>query len=1079
MRAVNSLLLSSISIVALTASPAFAQVAAAPVDTTPEKTQEGEATPPSSTPTNAQGASVPTPQGGIVVTGSRIRRSNFNTPQNIDIITRDDAVLAGTRSTSDALQSATVTSGTSQISGSFLGFLSDNGTAANTVGLRGLGSSRTLVLLNGRRLAPAGVGPQLVAADLNVLPTSIVQRVEVLREGASSIYGSDAIAGVINIITDTSINGITVDAYADHPIYAGAGDTRRASITAGKTFDRGHITAAFEYRDDEGLTLGDRKDTSCPRELAFINGEEVGQTVPGGTALRCFPFARGGGGIASGYAIARSFSRPVPSRVTFPGFDTGNPDIFGVPVGFSATQLNQRPETPPALLDQTVFSPIRTYTGYVNGSYELGILGDAELYGEGLFTRRKSHQDGVDRPPASYGSDFANSQLYGGDYFGVPLEAYGFPVSPFFPVAWANLGINYASSFVIPNQTIRNKQQVDFWRANAGLRGNLGLGDWRYDGNIQISRTKARDDRQTPTAQRLSDIYNAVLAPSGTPGQFVVTALPGQARAGEAFTCAANVTNGAYNGNTCVPLNQYDPAILINGQVPQALMDYLYPYQDYTRTKYRQNTFSLGFDGSLFPLPGGDAKAAFGVEHRYDFIDDIPGADRQVGNLAYYGTAARTTGSDKVNEAYAEIDLPILRDRPFANLLELEGSARYTHYQSYGSGWTYHVNGQWAPIAAVRFRGNYGTNFRAPNLYEQFVANQVGFYSVEGNDPCTRFGSTLSPGNIVYDNCLAALTPILDNPATPANEALLFDPNGGSILVTTQGGRGVVKAEKAKTYGFGGVITAPKSFADLSLAVDYLHIAVNGEVGVLNNLILNFCYQATDFPNNPYCALIGPRSKPGDPGVRLDQAGSLTTFNNPYLNIAQQIAAGIDFDARYAARFFGGRFQTQLQATRNLQQKTEFFPGQGLQDFNGTLGYPGNGSGPKWVGTLDTRFTTGNNITFRWGVQYVGPSASAPLTLNLTTLPDGNLAPCTPGTANCNEVEYDLKAERYWEHGVSVQFLWRNLGQFTFGVNNLFNAKPPKISDDGQGFPRIGNFFANGPYDYRGRSIFANVTRSF
>ena len=1079
MRAVNSLLLSSISIVALTASPAFAQTAAAPVDTTPEKTQEGEATPPSSTPTNAQGASVPTPQGGIVVTGSRIRRSNFNTPQNIDIITRDDAVLAGTRSTSDALQSATVTSGTSQISGSFLGFLSDNGTAANTVGLRGLGSSRTLVLLNGRRLAPAGVGPQLIAADLNVLPTSIVQRVEVLREGASSIYGSDAIAGVINIITDTSINGITVDAYADHPIYAGSGDTRRGSITVGKTFDRGHITAAFEVRDDEGLTLGDRKDTSCPRELAFINGEEVGQTVPGGTALRCFPYARGGGGIASGYAITRSFSRPVPSRTTFPGFDTGNPDIFGTPVGFSAAQLNQRPESPPILLDQTVFSPIRTYTGYVNGSYELGILGDAELYGEGLFTRRKSHQDGVDRPPPSYGSDFANSQLYGGDYFGVPLEAYGFPVSPFFPVAWANLGINYASSFVIPNQTIRNKQQVDFWRANAGLRGNLGLGDWRYDGNIQISRTKARDDRQTPTGQRLSDIYNAVLAPSGTPGQFVVTALPGQARAGEAFTCAANVTNGAYNGNTCVPLNQYDPAILINGQVPQALMDYLYPYQDYTRTKYRQNTFSLGFDGSLFVLPGGDAKAAFGVEHRYDFIDDIPGADRQVGNLAYYGTAARTTGSDKVNEAYAEVDLPILRDRPFANLLELEGSARYTHYQSYGSGWTYHVNAQWAPIAAVRFRGNYGTNFRAPNLYEQFVANQVGFYSVEGNDPCTRFGSTLSPGNIVYDNCLAALTPILDNPATPANEALLFDPNGGSILVTTQGGRGVVKAEKAKTYGFGGVITAPKSFADLSLAVDYWHIAVNGEVGVLNNLILNFCYQATDFPNNPYCALIGPRSRPGDPGVRPDQAGSLTTFNNPYLNIAQQIAAGIDFDARYAARFFGGRFQTQLQATRNLQQKTEFFPGQGLQDFNGTLGYPGNGSGPKWVGTLDTRFTTGNNITFRWGVQYVGPSASAPLTLNLTTLPDGNLAPCTPGTANCNEVEYDLKAERYWEHGVSVQFLWRNIGQFTFGVNNLFNAKPPKISDDGQGFPRIGNFFANGPYDYRGRSIFANVTRSF
>src|SRR4029079_16410867 len=134
-----------------------------------------------------------------------------------------------------------------------------------------------------------------------------------------------------------SINGITVDAYADHPIYAGASDTRRASITAGKTFSRGHITAAFEYRDDEGLTLGDRKDTSCPRELAFIDGQEVGQTVPGGSELRCFPFARAGGGIASGYGFAASFSGPAPSRITFPGFETGTPDIFGGLVGFSAT----------------------------------------------------------------------------------------------------------------------------------------------------------------------------------------------------------------------------------------------------------------------------------------------------------------------------------------------------------------------------------------------------------------------------------------------------------------------------------------------------------------------------------------------------------------------------------------------------------------------------------------------------------------------------------------------------------------------------------------------------------------------
>ena len=288
------------------------------------------------------------------------------------MITRDDQVLAGARSTTDVLQSGSVTSGTSQISGSFLGFLSDNGQGANTVGLRGLGASRTLVLLNGRRLAPAGVGAQLIAADLNTLPTSVVQRIEILREGASSIYGSDAIAGVINVITDTEIDGITVDAYADIP-EIGAGRTLRGSVTAGKVFDRGHIMASFEYREDKGLEFGDRKDTRCQRELAFVDGgREVGQFRPFTNELRCYPYARGGAGVAAGYALGTVYAllgEQGPARVTFPGFNTGNPDIFAPPIGVgSDLQFNERPESTSAVLDTTFLTPLKTYTAYVNGS---------------------------------------------------------------------------------------------------------------------------------------------------------------------------------------------------------------------------------------------------------------------------------------------------------------------------------------------------------------------------------------------------------------------------------------------------------------------------------------------------------------------------------------------------------------------------------------------------------------------------------------------------------------------------------------------------------------------------------------
>lgn len=1078
MRVRNAIIYSTVSIAALAiATPALAQ-ASAPAETIPEKTVEGEQDRPSVGLTNAEGQPVsdvaPTEAGStIVVTGSRIRRNNFTTPQNVDILTRDDTILSGTRSTSDILQSGTVTSGTSQIGSSFIGFLSEGGQAANVVGLRGLGSQRTLVLLNGRRLAPAGAGPQLVSADLNVLPTTIVQRIEILREGASSIYGSDAIAGVINIITDTKVDGITFDAFADVPIYAHGGQTYRTSVTAGKTFDRGYITGAVEYREDKGLRQGDRDDMSCPRELAFVNGEEVGQKVAlGSSELRCFPIGpRNNLGLAQGYGLTRGVRFDE-----FGGFFVGTPrlipndDLSQLP--YPITGFDDRPVAGPVLgqlLNTHIFSPIKTLTGFLSGAYELDALGNAEIYGEALFTRRKSHQDAAQSFTYQRITNPNEAQLYFGniDYFGTsyPCEAlFGSTCSPFAPTAWADLGINYFGPLIPLNELSRQKQKVDFFRTHGGIRGNTGIGDWRYDANVMISRTRAKDTIHDALTESVNNSIVAVIAPAGTPSQYITPALPGQVGEGNNYTCASNVTNGAYNGGTCYAVNLFDPDVVKRGKLPQAFYDYI--FTDATgKTDYDQETFSLAFDGSLFELPGGAAKGAFGFEHRRDSIDDIPSVERQEGLLNGFGTAGRTKGSDKVTEAFGELQLPVLRDQPFAELLEVSASARWTHYESYGSDVTYALGAQWAPIENIRFRGNYGTNFRAPNLYEQFIADQIGFYSATV-DPCDAFAAISQPGDTLYENCLAALTPIL------GADAVNYETSGGSVQVTTTGGRDVLKAEKATTWGLGVVLTAPKSFADLTLAIDYFNIEVRGEVSTLGNLLLNFCYESEDFPNAPECAFIGPR----EPDEGQVSAGQLTTLQNPYLNIARQQARGIDFDARYATPLWGGRFETQLQATRMLKQATENFEGGGLDDFNGQLGYPGAGAGPKWVGSLDTRFTTSNDITFRWGIKYVGKAEDPQDPFGLT---QGG-STCTIGTPNCFEAVYDLKAEQYWEHGASVQWLWKEVGQFTVGMNNIFNEKPPTISSFPNGItPRIGNFFGNGPYDYRGRSFFVNVTRSF
>lgn len=1024
------------AVVASASQPAFAQNASSDAD---QATQNGA----NDSATNDDTI--------IIVTGSRIRRDNFDTPNQVNVITRDDSILAGSTSTADILQDSSVTSGTSQINGSFLGFVSEGGPAASTVGLRGLSSSRTLVLLNGRRLAPAGVGPQLVAADLNVLPSAAIQRIEVLREGASSVYGSDAIAGVINVITDPKVEGLTFDVFTDQPVeHGGGGRTYRASLVGGKVWDRGYITASFEYRERTGMRVGDRDIFSCPRDLYFdpSSGAEVGAIDPATGQLQCFPYTTGGGsGIASGYGIYFKFANGEQGRIRYD--ENGNTQIVnGIFRGSPSS----------AQLKDHVISPVRTYTGFLSGAYELGMLGDAEVYTEALFTRRESHQDFTGQISINTAVLDPAIEIYGGSYAGTPLSDYGYPTSPFFPNSLAAQGINYYTPFIVPSQERRSSQQVDFLRWNGGLRGTLGIGDWRYDGNFQYSHTKSRSVITQTTVERLNNALQTVLAPAGTPENLITRATAYQAGAGNAYTCASNVDVGGnlIAGATCAPFNLYDLSILRDGNIPANVYNYLYQ-QDVARTKFDQSTFTLNFDGSLFEIPGGTVRAAVGYEHRHDKIVDTPSADAQAGTLYNYSSGQITRGSDTVDEVYGEVDIPLLSDVPFARLLEVDVSGRYTHYKSYGSDFTYHVNGQWAPNELLRFRANYGTSFRAPNLYEQFVADQTGFYG--GNvDPCTGFGTAYQPGDTVYQNCLAVLQPILG--ANAVNYIATSGPQ-----VTTRGGAGLLSAEKSRSYGFGGVITAPPAWANLSIAVDYWNVKVRGEVTTLGNLILNRCYEADDFPNNEYCALIDQRRPAGDA-----QQGTLSAFLNPYLNVSQQAAEGIDFDVRMSTEVAGGHFTARAQATRNLHQYYQLFAADAKTDYNGTLGVQGFGAGPKWVGSLDLRYAfPGDQVTIRYGLTYVGKQDSS-------AYGDGVVSPFL------GAVNYDLVAETYWEHGVSVQWKLEDIGQMTFGVNNLFNAKPPIISScpvSGCQYTRIGNRFNSSNYNLIGRSLFLNVTRTF
>lgn len=173
----------------------------------------------------------------IVISGSRIKRDTYSTVAPVQIIRNDDSAIAGFTSTAEVLQGTAVTGGQGQINNAFGGFVTDGGPGANTVGLRGFSPTRSLVLLNGRRLAPSGTRGSVGAADLNTLPNALVDRIEVLKDGSSSIYGSDAVAGVINIITKKNISGITGETRLTFPA-DGGGEERRVSLTGGFVSDR-------------------------------------------------------------------------------------------------------------------------------------------------------------------------------------------------------------------------------------------------------------------------------------------------------------------------------------------------------------------------------------------------------------------------------------------------------------------------------------------------------------------------------------------------------------------------------------------------------------------------------------------------------------------------------------------------------------------------------------------------------------------------------------------------------------------------------------------------------------------------
>ena len=959
----------------------------------------------------------------ITVTGSRLRRDAFNSVSPVQLITREQVTAAGFSSATEALQGTGVTTGGAQINNSFGGFVTDGGPGANTLSLRGLGAGRTLVLINGRRVAPSGTRGAVGSADLNVLPDAIIDHIEVLRDGASSIYGSDAIAGVVNIVTRDQSDGVTFEARYNDPL-DGGGEQGRVSMVGGLSGERWTFSGSLEYYDRNEITLADRDWTQCNVDgwRDPDTGESLDFIDPRTGQPKCYPITSTGSNGVTINTIGTNTIRPdnyaanglngpgvFAPGATIPAFNRWRPNAAvttGV-IGFEgvggadttgSNNLNVRDTFEPLMLQESLISPGQNTTAYVQATYDLDALGAAELYFDFLGHRRESEQ--------------ANYRQLALDYRkGSPLIPANLQFSTFGPdqgTSGGPVGVRAFIGFGIDE----GSQVIDFYKPAAGLRGDIGE-EWRYDAQVSFSTSDAQYLQQSWLIDKLTYASDAVPAPVGTDPTLVRNGL----------TCAVNLTNPA---ERCIPNPPLDNAV-IGGVLPADFRDYI--FRDVIgNTDYDEDIYSVTFDGPVASLPAGHVQAAFGFEHRDMEIDDTPDLNSITGNLYNLTSATPTRGEDSVDEVFTEVEVPLLANRPGVRELTLNGSLRYTDYDSYGSDDTYKLGVLYSPIDWLSVRVTKGTSFRAPALFEQFQGPTSGFLS-QGGDPCNDY---TSKGATIAANCASEGLPTTFNATS-------------SIRVFSEGGAAAgLEAETSDNLTYGFIIQPELGDAgELSVAIDYFDIEINNGVDQAGGLnLLNACYEDPDFrAGGGFCRLSS-----------RNPATNALTVSNAYTNIATQISEGIDYTIRYQRDLGPGAFRVTTEATKYDTQDKRLFQDDEIDHLNGTI------ENPDFSATMELAYLL-RNWQFRWGTDFIGGMDSY-------AFEEEDAATSI----------YDLATDDYMTHWMSVRYITERW-QVTGGVRNIFDEEPETIS---QGFNfRMGNAPLYSGYDYFGRQAFVQLAIKF
>ena len=636
----------------------------------------------------------PTQLEAVTVTGSLLRRTEYESTSPIQVITADTNVALGQVDAAEFLQKSSVAAGSTQISQQFSGFVVEGGTGVQTLSLRGLGANRTLVLLDGQRPGPAGTRGQVGAFDLNVIPSSIIQRAEIVKDGSSSIYGSDAVAGVVNVITRKSVDRPELTVNARVPFESG-GEIFSVSGATGWNFDAGSVVLAGEYYLAEALKQGDRSFFGCPQDLAWdANGNRVDRedrSINAGTELGdCSTTSLYANTIIDAITGVRYI--PSPDGVTIGPFPGYRP----------RTNRNYSATNPQAYFEDVIDFDFIDTAEIINRQERANVYAAADLGFDAfnwktsfLFNRRETEARGFRQFfPVIGGSNgpfiYANSPEF---------------VNPL------------ASGLAQPIMPFRSDQNisVDYMYLATKFDGLLSFTDtWAWEANATGSRSDGDYDAFSIVASRTGDWQYSDDAPT---------------------------------------LNYFDPGFL-NGTRMDELADVIGEWHR-GNTKYDQYTVNGLVTGELFNLPAGAAAMAVGLEYRKYSIDDQPSALSRNGDLWGQSSAQVTKGDDAVKEAFIELEVPLLKGVPGFESLTFNGSTRVFEYDTIeGSDNVWKMGLNWQIIPSLRLRGTRGTSFRAPGLYELYLGNQTAFLAQTAVDPCVLWGE--STNDFIRANCAAA-----------------------------------------------------------------------------------------------------------------------------------------------------------------------------------------------------------------------------------------------------------------------------------------------------------------------------------